>query len=58
MPIACTAGGIARACYGAISVEIRNQSLTRLDDRLRLVANEFRSTILVRVGPEYVMGGK
>jgi len=39
--IACIAGGIAQAYYGAIPPEIRVQTLERLDDRLRAVVDEF-----------------
>jgi ADP-ribosylglycohydrolase len=41
--IACIAGGIAQAYYGGIPGEIREQSLARLDDRLRLVVEEFEA---------------
>jgi ADP-ribosylglycohydrolase len=47
--IACIAGGIAQAYYGGIPVEIRDQSLARLDDRMRSVVREFESRF--RVGP-------
>jgi ADP-ribosylglycohydrolase len=39
--IACIAGGIAQAYYGGIPGGIRDQSLARLDDRLRAVVDEF-----------------
>lgn len=39
--IACIAGGVAQAYYGGVPQEIRDQSLARLDDRLRSVVDEF-----------------
>jgi len=39
--IACIAGGIAQAFYGEIPAVIRDQSLARLDDRLRSIVDEF-----------------
>jgi len=39
--IACIAGGIAQAYYGEIPAVIRDQSLARLDDRLREIVEEF-----------------
>jgi len=41
--IACIAGGIARAYYGGVPTEIRDQSLARLDDRLTSVVEEFEA---------------
>jgi ADP-ribosylglycohydrolase len=39
--MACIAGGIAEAYYGGVPEAIRAQALTRLDDRLRGVIEEF-----------------
>jgi ADP-ribosylglycohydrolase len=39
--MACIAGGIAEAFYGGVPEEIRTQTLSRLDDRLRRVVEEF-----------------
>jgi ADP-ribosylglycohydrolase len=39
--IACIAGGIAQAYYGGVPAGIRDQSLDRLDDRLRAIVEEF-----------------
>jgi len=41
LTIACIAGGIAQAFYGEIPAAIRDQSLARLDDRLRSIVEEF-----------------
>jgi ADP-ribosylglycohydrolase len=42
--IACITGGIAHAYYGGVPPEIRAQALTRLDDRLRGVLEEFEAS--------------
>jgi ADP-ribosylglycohydrolase len=44
--IACIAGGVAQAYYGGIPAEIREQSLARLDDRLRSVVAEFETRFM------------
>jgi ADP-ribosylglycohydrolase len=41
--IACMAGGIAQAYYGGVPAEIREQTLARLDDRLRGVVEAFEA---------------
>jgi ADP-ribosylglycohydrolase len=41
--IACIAGGIAQAYYGGVPEAIRGQALDRLDQRLRLVVDEFEA---------------
>jgi ADP-ribosylglycohydrolase len=41
--IACMAGGIAQAYYGGVPVEIREQTLRRLDERLRQVVEAFEA---------------
>jgi ADP-ribosylglycohydrolase len=40
--MACIAGAIAEAYYGAVPAEIADGVLARLDDRLRSVVREFR----------------
>jgi ADP-ribosylglycohydrolase len=39
--IACITGGIAHAFHGSLPTTIREQTLARLDDRLRSVVNKF-----------------
>ncbi len=41
--MACIAGGIAQAYYGGVPEEIRREALTRLDNRLRRVVEEFEA---------------
>ena len=48
--IACITGGIAQAYYGGVPGEIRDQSLARLDDRLRSVVKEFEDQFRLNVG--------
>jgi ADP-ribosylglycohydrolase len=48
--IACIAGGIAEAYYGGVPAEIRDQSLGRLDDRLRSVVKDFEDQFRLNAG--------
>jgi ADP-ribosylglycohydrolase len=49
--IACMTGGMAQAYYGAVPAAIREETLARLDDRLRTVVEEFEARYPIRGEP-------
>jgi len=48
--MACIAGAIAEAHYGGVPLEIVQEIMGRLDDRLRSVVGEFRERYCLKPG--------